>query len=118
MLKKIFFQENSFYLKLFLDFSFKTDNITLDPDSNWVKNQDPDQNSMYLDQLHWFEGGRSYLGVDGPDVLEPDELVEELVLLSGEAHLEQRLLGQRLRVAQLQRKLHLAETNQNVNNLR
>ena len=59
--KKIFFfKQDSFSLKLFLNFSFKIDSITLDldpdrdldPDPNCAKIQDPDPNSMYLDPQH------------------------------------------------------------------
>ena len=50
-----------FSLKLFWNFSFKIDSITLDPDldpdpdPNWAKilDPDPDPNSIYLDPQHW-----------------------------------------------------------------
>ena len=45
------FEENCFYLKLFLFVSFKIYSITLDP--NPELDQDPDPNSMYLDPQHW-----------------------------------------------------------------
>ena len=48
------FKENYFSLQLFWMFSFKIDSIPLDPDPNWAKILDPDPNSMYLDQQHWF----------------------------------------------------------------
>jgi hypothetical protein len=40
-------------------------------------------------------------------MLQPDELVKQLVLLCGQPNLQQRLLKQGFRVAKLQRKLHL-----------
>ena len=36
-------------ITIFHLFSFTIDYITLDPDLNWPKIQDPDPNSMYLD---------------------------------------------------------------------
>ena len=62
VLKKYFgtcFKENYFSLKLFWIFSFKIDNITLDPDPdpNWTKILDPDPapNSMYMDPQNWLK---------------------------------------------------------------
>ena len=37
-----------FFSKIIYNFSFKINSITLDPDLNWAKILDPDQNSMYL----------------------------------------------------------------------
>ena len=37
-----------------MNFSFKIDSITLDPDPNWAKILDPGPTSMYLDPQHWF----------------------------------------------------------------
>ena len=38
-----------------MNFSFKIDSITLDPDPNWAKilDPDPDPISMYSDPQHW-----------------------------------------------------------------
>ena len=44
----------TFFSKIILNFSFKIDSITLDPDPNWAKILDPDPNSMYLDPQHCF----------------------------------------------------------------
>ena len=62
-LKKDIFVRKLFK-KIILYFSFKIDNITLDPDQNWAKIQDPDLNSIYLypqhcsKQWHWLWNGR------------------------------------------------------------
>ena len=40
-----------FFLKLFLNYSFKFVNITLDPDSNWAKILDP-ESELFL-TVHW-----------------------------------------------------------------
>ena len=37
-----------FFFKIIFNFSFKIYSISLDPDLNWAKTLDPDQNSMYL----------------------------------------------------------------------
>ena len=43
-----------FCFKINLNFSFKIDNLTMDPDPTWAKIQDSDPNSMYyLDPQHW-----------------------------------------------------------------
>ena len=57
--KKFSFSFNKIYLKkiFFLSiyfnfFSVKIANITLDPDLNWAKSQDPDSNSMDSIWIH------------------------------------------------------------------
>ena len=47
-----YIKKNCFPLNLFKFFSVKIANITLDPDLNWAKSQDPDSNSMDSIWIH------------------------------------------------------------------